>query len=112
MFKIVTNGKPRLLHALADLPKKVQKDFDYIEGDDVFSPRMVKYKGVWYDTGDVQSICVNSPIAVGWGTHVKPEDPLAKWHAVVSETFFSGVLFRYDYDKNGEGAVVVGSYFS
>ena len=34
--------------------------------------------------------------------------PLADWHTVVSETYFSGVLFRW----GAEDTVIVGRYFT
>jgi hypothetical protein len=94
---IITNNKPRAMHAVADLPPKVQADFSYIMDDDRYSPRLVQYKGHWYDVYDSQSI-----------TRELGFDQFKGWDGIVSETFFSGVLFRLV----GDDEVIVGRYFS
>lgn len=97
-MKIITNNKPRVLEALVDLPAEAQKDFDYIKVSDEYSPRLVQYKGNWYDVYDSQSI-----------TREMGFDQFKGWHGIVSDSFFSGVLFRLcDYDQS----VVVGAYYS
>ena len=106
---IITNNKPRELVSFLDLPVQDRKDFDYIEEDDEYSIRFVQYKGAWYDVHDAQFIAVrrtNRPM--GWEVRVESEDPLARWDAIVSETFFSGVLFKFVDDEQ----VIVGRYMS
>jgi hypothetical protein len=107
--RIITNNKRRDLISLNDLPAKVQQEFDYVREDGDYSPRFVKYKGAWYDAYDTQGIDVSDTRTkpLGWAMMVKSDDPFAKWHAVISETFFSGVLFRFDGDQ-----VIVGRYYS
>ena len=105
---VVTNNKPRELVAWHQLPTEQQRvDFDYVTGEDQFSTRFVQYRGSWYDTGDTEGT-PRSPYFQGWDLYI-------------TETFFSGVLFRfpktgevgrdgdpiYDYDS-----VVVGRYYS
>lgn len=96
-MQIITNNKPRPLVALADLPEKAQADFDYTKEEALWIPRFVQYKGCWYDVYDSQNI-----------TRELGFDQFKGWHAIVSETFFSGVLFRLV----GNDDVVVGRYFS
>jgi hypothetical protein len=106
---VITNNVPRPLFCLHELPASVQKDFDYAVGYQ--SPRFVQYKDVWYDAEDTQRISLSgrqgaSP--VGWAVTVANDSPLAGWHSILSETFFSGVLFRFvDYER-----VIVGRYFA
>jgi hypothetical protein len=92
---IITNKKPRAMHAVADLPDNVRADFDYVKEDDRYSPRLVRYLGHWYDVYDSQAC------GVGF-------DQFKGWDGIVSETFFSGVLFRFV----GNDEVIVGRYFT
>jgi len=97
MLKITTNGRKHELKALVDLPSKVQKDFDYINELDEYDLRFVEYRGIWYDTGDVQVIHVtkNHDRPMGWAMYVDLDNPMAAWHAMISDSFFSGVVFRF-----------------
>lgn len=96
-MQIITNNKPRTLVAFSDLPIKVQADFDYVEELAWFDPRFVQYKGWWYDVYDSQNI-----------TRELGFDQFKGWHGIVSDSFFSGVLFKLcDNDS-----VIVGRYFS
>lgn len=119
---ITTNNVPRKLHMLSELSKKDRKDFDYIhnfEGSDgevlpeaVWEERLVQYRGVWYDTRDTQRI-IGSPNMgrMGWEMIVDEDHPFAKWDAVISDSFFSGVLFRFVETDDGY-SVICGRYYS
>jgi hypothetical protein len=107
-MKIITDNKPRKLLSLNELPAKEQMEFDYVR-EKGYCPteRFVFYKGCYYDTHDTQVIRVSqSNDPMGWAMVVKPDSPLAKWHSIVSETYFSGVLFRFVNDE-----VIVGRYY-
>ena len=118
-MQIITNWKPRDLMALHELPAEKQEWFDYVE-DDAYTPRFVQYKGEWHDTHDTQTIDPVKPDEdtngtanggkgyVGWGVRVHPGSPLCLFDSVESDTFFSGLLFRFV----GEDQVVVGRYFT
>jgi hypothetical protein len=93
-MKIITNNHPRPLACLAELPGKVRAEFDYV-GDGDYTARFVQYKGHWYDVYDSQAC------GVGF-------DQFKGWDGIVSETFFSGVLFRFA----DEDQVIVGQYFA
>ena len=105
---IKTDNKWRPLAALADLPEKAQKEFEYIDGDSIYDLRFVKYKGVWYDAMDTQRITI-STYRMGWAMLVAKDHPFAKWSAFISDSFFSGVLFKFDEDSD---RVIVGTYYS
>jgi hypothetical protein len=90
---ITTNNRPRPLACLADLPAKVQADFDYVKEGAEY--RFVQYKGHWYDVYDSQSIIRE----LGF-------DQFKGWDSIVSESFFSGILFRLV----GGDEVIVGRY--
>jgi hypothetical protein len=106
-MKITSTYKAKPLLMLCDLPKKAQSEFDYVNADD-YSARFVKYRDAYYDVHDTQRITVHDGSPMGWAMVVPADSPLAKWHAVVSETYFSGVLFRLDSEDN----VICGSYSS
>lgn len=105
-IKIVTDGKPRELNCFMDLTEKERADFDYIDDEEFYSQRFVKYKGCWYDVDDTQRIG-------GWPKQnifdfsVNPGSRFAGWGMIKTETFFSGVLFRYTKDFK---SVVCGRY--
>jgi hypothetical protein len=92
---------------VADLPERAQADFDYIMGDDRYTARLVRYKGHWYDVHDTQAIHTRPGAPMGWAMVVAEASPLADWHSIISETYFSGIVFRLGADDT----VVVGRYF-
>lgn len=81
--RVITNNQPRRLHLLAALPPRIQREFEYISIDDDL-PRMVQYRGVWYDVCD-------SVYPGG----LPADNPLRAWDALISDSFFSGVVFRH-----------------
>jgi hypothetical protein len=105
-MNIITNNRPRPMACFADLPAKVQADFDYVLLADHYSPRFVQYKGEWYDVYDSQTIgpCPRDTNVLG-GLGFSQ---FAGWHGIVSDSYFSGVLFKLCDDDT----VIVGRYFS
>jgi hypothetical protein len=100
-LEIITNGHKRPLATLSELPEKARKDFNYVSPESDDYPRFVRYKGSWYDIGDVEAILPTQ----------QPADwPFAAWHGRQSETYFSGILFRYVYNYDPD-FVVVGRYY-
>lgn len=112
-FTIKTDNCPRDLVCFHDLLIEDQEDFNYITDlDEKYSNRFVRFKESWYDTSDVQRIIVSDPLEsrgyMGWSMVIKSDHALAQWHAVLSESYFSGVLFKF----TDEDQVVCGSYYS
>ena len=121
-IKVTTNNVPRKLSTLSQVPKKDRKDFDYIHDfqgsggevlpDTVWEERLVQYRGVWYDVRDTQRLTASNALArVGFDWHVTEDHPFAKWDAVISDSFFSGVLFRFVETDDGY-SVICGRYYS
>ena len=80
--KIYTNYHKRELLALADIPEELWSDFDYIEEEERFYPRLVKYRGNYYDIGDMPALR-------------NRENPFGDfWHAGMNDSFYSGVLIH------------------
>jgi hypothetical protein len=95
-MKIVSNGALRDLVTFVELPEKEKGWFDYVEGEEQWSPRFVEYRGSWYDTNDTEGVF-----------------PVDKRWTYISESYFSGVLFRLPEDEILWGEkVVVGRYWS
>ena len=107
MMNITTNNHQRALVCIADLPAKAQADFDYVMGDDRYAARLVNYRGAWYDVYDTQFITREARYPMGWAMVVAEDSPLADWHSIISETYFSGIVFRLV----GDDEVIVGRYF-
>lgn len=103
--KVRTNNRARELRTVQELPLNVQADFSYISVTDA-EPRIVRYKGAYYDVLDCQPVYVAEGPPFSW--RVQPEHPFARWDSALAETYFSGVLFRHV----GDGFVVCGSYTS
>lgn len=102
-IKVTTNNHPRELRSLAELPSKDAEWFDYMEGEDAYSPRLVRYCGSWYDVSDSEALHDKPEFGARHGLRA------AGWHGITTESYFSGVLFRYA-DERCE-TVVVGRYY-
>ena len=91
---ILTDNKPRELVALCDLSDKEREDFDYIEGEAAHCPRLVRFRGNWYDVNEYQR-CNGKA--------------LNEWDGNASDSYFSGTLVKYA-DKSCE-TVIMGRYY-
>lgn len=92
---IVTNRIPRQLMAKFQLPAKALKDFDYVKEEDSYTERFVKYRGCWYDVHDTMNV-----------GHL---EAFKGWDSYISDTYFSGVLFKLTADHD---YVICGRYYS
>lgn len=98
-----TNHQPRDLFSACELSESELEKYclGYIEGDDMLSYRLFRYKGNVYDVNEF--VAFLPP----WGN---PNSPLAKdWDGIQSDTHFSGILVKYTNDYE---SVIVGTYFS
>lgn len=101
-MQITTNNVPRDLIDGWDLTEKERKEFDYIGTDEKawftggVGHRFFRYKGNLYDTQDCEQV-----------TYVA--DTFRGWDGYYSQTFFSGVVFKYAPDTDYE-QVIVGRY--
>lgn len=97
-MQITTNNVPRDLLSGYELTEKERKEFDYIKDDEWYEEtyqRFFRYKGNVYDTQDCE--------------HHAHSDIFQGWDGYYSQTFFSGVVFRYAPDTDYE-QVIVGRY--
>lgn len=106
-MKVTTDHRPRRLEAWIDLPEKQRDDYDYLDHTEHFTPRFVRYRGAWYDTFDTQPIRTGKKQLM-YECVVDESSPLSKWDAMLTETFFSGVLFKFV----DEDLVICGRYYT
>lgn len=98
---VITNNVPRDVIDAWELTPKEREQFDYIDwasieaGSD--SASFVRYKGELYDLGDIMRTESLIPWMMGWDGYV-------------SNTFLSGILFRY-YGLEPD-QIIVGRYYS
>jgi len=99
---IITNNRPRDLLSLVDLPEKTRADFDYIEGDEVYSPRFVAYRGHYYDVCEFMCTPQREPAR-------QELNELAAWDGYQSDSYFSGTVIKY---VDRFERVIVGRYYA
>lgn len=111
MIEFTTNHHRREPIDSWDIPADVRADFDYIDwsacdrGED--SVTFVRAYGQWFDMNDTE------PGPAMFGGTLPDAFRAAGWNAYKSETYFSGIVFRYVFDSedSGEYTIVVGRYF-
>jgi hypothetical protein len=92
---VITNGHWYELLTMADCIGKRGfdvSDFDYIEDDEKYNPRLFKYRGCFYDTHEFEA---HDPTKSA-PNHLATR--LTGWHGFQSDSYFSGVAIRYDDD--------------
>lgn len=101
---IICNNVPRDIVDAWELTVAERDEFDYLDwekieaGED--SASFVRYKGDLIDLGDLER----------W-THAPITYMQAEFDAYRSDSFFSGLLFRY-VEEDGDWRIIVGRYFS
>lgn len=97
---IKTNHQQRPILYWYELTEKEQAEFDYLDNEEVQEwATFVRYKGNVYHMQDVMAI--NRRECLPLGFH--------KWDGYVSDSFFSGVLFKYSQDHE---SIICGFYYS
>jgi len=102
-MKIITNNHARDPLYWHELTDKERAKFDYYTEERLSQedPEFVRYKGEIYDLNDVEMI-----------RGYQPEE-FRDWDGIVTETFFSGILFKFiQYGSEEERAVVCGRYYT
>ena len=95
-MKIITNNKFRPTLTWNDLTPKEQREFDYLEREDEkYGAAFIRYNKVVYKVGEFMRIN-NNP-------------DLKDWDGYVSDTYFSGVLVKFDRECE---MVKMGRYYS
>mgnify|MGYP003439476254 CR=1 FL=1 len=107
-MKITTNNAPRPLVSGCDVPAKIMdSEFDYVDDDDKYSERFFCYRGSWYDLHEFVRIRPRAD-AVGFEHGVDADSPLASWHAIQTDSYFSAIVIRLADDDR----VIVGRAYS
>jgi len=96
-IKIISNNVPRDIIDGEKLTEEERKEFDYIDWTDGYEHSFFRYKGNLYDVNDCEPIFRDTIQA------------FKQWSGIFTETFFSGVVFRY---VNNMDQVIVGRYYT
>ena len=75
---------------------QLREQFNYLTQDEFDESEFFKYQGDWYCVGDFIRVVA------------APHEHLYGWDGYSSDSYFSGVVMKYNYD----GTVVVGRYCS
>lgn len=94
-YELITSSHVYTLRSLCEMPEKIRADFDYVY--DEHEPRFVCYRGEWYDVHDTQRIEPDNGRVhrMGWAMRVHPGEPLASYDGIMTDSYFSGVAFRF-----------------
>ena len=94
-MNIITNNQFREYIYSNDVPESVLKDqFDWMDNPDEWT--FIKYRGSYYTLDDFMQVDKNN-------------ETLKGWDGVSSDSFFSGLLIKFD--DTGEGCII-GRYYS
>ena len=109
-MKITTNNVPRPLVMGMDVPATIMDSgFDYVPEDDRYSERFFCYRGSWYDLHEFVRIQLRGAAGFNPMCHTaEPGEPLASWHAIQTDSYFSAIVIRLADDDR----VIVGTAIS
>lgn len=105
--RIITNNQPRPIVDASELTPKEREDFDYLDWDAIErgedDPSFLRYKGTLYLLND---------FSTDWGITKGTGLPsvFAGWDGYLSETFFSGLVVKFDPDY--PEYVIVGTFLT
>ena len=112
-MQIKTNNQPRPVIYWYDLTDAERAELDYIDTDTAQDDfRGFRYKGAVYDLGEFSAICTRSQQArsqYSFAHTAEDDSPLAAWHGIQTDSYFSGVVVRYSDDFD---TVTVGRAYS
>lgn len=97
-IRIRTDHKWRAIVYGYELTRKERAEFDYLDDSEIETRHFIRYRRVTYDLGEFMT------------TSGLPEfNPLRKWDGYHSDSFFSGIVIRYDRECEH---VQIGTFFS
>ena len=114
---VKTNNTKRDVLQWHDLTDKEKEEFDYIDTEEKqYSAEFFRYRGSCYDISEFQRItapgaCLNGWAYVAHDNEDGTQSPLRKWDAIQTDSYFSGIVFRYVPDTDCE-QIVVGRVYS
>ena len=103
-MNVTTNNVPRDLlsfHEAQGTRGFDPSDFDYIEGDERFYPRLFCYRSYWYDTHEFVRIAPAGSKVYGFVHHDISGD-LEGWDGIQTDSYFSAVVLRWARDEYGQ----------
>lgn len=106
---VTTNHHRRPLLEAYELTSDEQKEFSYYDWDAIrrgeLSAWFFRYRGELHDLSDFTMLAHGAPANLH-------EEPLATmgWQAARADSYFDGLVIRYEDDQYGDPAVIVGHY--
>jgi hypothetical protein len=101
-MQIKTNNQPRPALYWYDLTDKERAELDYLDTETARDDfRGFRYKGAVYDLGEFSVIRTSTQQArsLSMYAHTAEDDsPLAEWHAIQTDSYFSGVVVKISRD--------------
>lgn len=100
-IKIITNNQWRPILRGDELTDEEKKEFDYVDWNNyqaVIEQDFFRYKGEVYHLQDSETV-----------PYPYSDSNFKEWDGLYSETFFSGILFKFDQEYEN---VRVGRYYS
>jgi len=101
---IKTDNKFRKPIYSYELSDKELKDFDYLDADELEVRQFLRYRDHVYDLGDFVRIESREKTPPNSISH-----PLQDWDGYASDSFFSGIVIKWDRDCE---RVKIGRYYS
>lgn len=95
MIEITTNHVYRDTVSGWELTAKERKEFDWMDEEELISASFVRYRGWTHYIGEFM--------------RVEHDRELKAWDGYTSDTFFSGVLIKFDPEDSDR--VLMGTYF-
>lgn len=117
-MQIITNHKPRDIIRGYELSEKERAEFDYLAPDDLDTSGFIRYRGEVYPLADFVRIIHpgKEPALCGPCAHFDHMDDLRDWDAILTDSYFSGLLIRWAKDEcTGEpdfDRVIIGRVYS
>lgn len=102
MLKIRTNRQFRPLLSGFELTESERKELDYIADSSDLEKwseqynRFFRYRGNVYDTNEFVRIVKRSEYRGGFSHCVDEDSQLLNWDCIQTDSFFSGIVIKYD----------------
>lgn len=83
-----------------ELDADARDEFDYVDADDTWTPRFVRYRDSWHDLNDgFMRIVTDGQTAGMWDTILPTDHPLAHWFAIQTESLGSALML-HDWEED------------
>lgn len=88
---ITIDREPYLLHAVDDLDAAEAAEFDYLDEEERYQPRLAFYRGAWVDVLDFERL--GGPMPTGGLLDILSRHG---WQGIATDSAFSGMIVKFD----------------